>query len=181
MHFTTNVFPPARKEGEAECAARLTPEQCAKAHVDGIRITNPGVVMPIYAQNYLKRLKEPIANWAAGKRCRAAISGFWINWRGELLPCGMFGEPKVSLLTSSFTDAWKVLVKEFADTPLCQECEVCKKRNVCSVCFANCYTETGTTAGKPQYMCDTVDATIDLLLNYLTEEEQEEYRKLLGK
>lgn len=179
LFFTTNIFPPARKENGGACAPRLTPEQCAKAHVDGIRITNPGIIMPSYAQNYLKRLKDPIFNWASGKRCRAAISGFWINWRGELLPCGMFDQPRSSLLEHSFMDAWKHIVPQFRDIPLCQDCETCKKRNVCSVCLANCFTETGTTAGKPQYLCDTTDATIRLLLTYLPEEEQAEYRALL--
>lgn len=179
LYFTTKIFPPARKEQGAECSERLTPERCARAHVEGIRITNPGIIMPSYAQNYLKRLKDPIYTWSSGKRCRAAISGFWMNWHGELLPCGMFVEPKVSLLEYSFMDAWKKIAAEFKETPLCQDCETCKKRNVCSVCFANCYTETGTTAGKPQYLCETTDATIELLLQYLPKEEQMEYRKLL--
>ena len=137
--------------------------------------------MPVYAKNYLKRLKYPIAIWGNGKRCRAAISGFWINWKGELLPCGMFHEPKIDLKINTFADAWKQLVKEFSVVPVCQKCEQCTKRNVCSVCFANCYTETGTMEGRPRYLCDVTDATIQLLLQFLTEEEQEEYRKLLEK
>lgn len=179
LYFTTNIFPPARKEGETDCAPRLSPERCAQAHVDGIRITNPGIIMPSYARNYLSRLKEPIHNWASGKRCRAAISGFWINWRGELLPCGMFSDPKTSLLDHSFTDAWKHICAKFRQVPLCPGCEECKMRNVCSVCFANCFTETETTAGKPQYLCDTTEATIRLLLRYLPEEEQKPYLELL--
>ena len=179
MFFTTNVFPPARKEGEGDHQERLSPQRCAQAHVDGVRITKPGIIMPMYAQNYLKRLKEPVFNWASGKRCRAGISGFWINWKGQLLPCGMFDEPKVSLLESSFEDAWKQIAARFRETPLCEDCETCKMRNVCAVCFANCYTETGSTAGKPQYLCDTTMETIKLLLNYLTEEEKAEYQELL--
>lgn len=179
LFFTTNVFPPARKEGEGEDQHRLSPQRCAQAHVDGVRITNPGVLMPSYAENYLKRLKMPIYSWASGKRCRAAISGFWINWKGQLLPCGMFDEPKVSLLESSFQDAWEQIAKQFRNVPLCEDCENCKLRNVCSVCFANCYTETGSTAGKPQYLCDTTVETVRLLLQYLNEEDREEYRNLL--
>lgn len=180
MRFVTNIFPPLRKEQEGIIVPRLTPQQCAQAHIDGIKITQPNALIPVYVHNYLKRLKEPIATWSTGKRCRAAISGFWINWRGELLPCGMFDKPKASLLHTSFQSAWKEICSKFQNAPLCQECEGCKKRNICHVCMANCYTETGSTDGKPQYICDVVDATVDLFLQFLSDTEQEEYKKLLN-
>lgn len=180
LYFTTNLFPPVRKEKDDHSLERLTPKQCAKAHIDGLLITNPGIILPDYAEKYLKRLEYPLRSWTNGNRCRAAISGFWINWHGQLLPCGMFSTPHISLLENTFIDAWKEISSEFRNIPLCMECETCKKRNVCSVCFANCVTETGKTNGKPQYLCDVTDEKIKLLLSFLSEEQQKKYKKLIN-
>lgn len=179
LHHTRYVFPPARKGETAAGIERLTPERCGEAVQIGAQAQNPGLPMDVFARVYLQKLKNPTPKWAEGARCRAAVSGFWINWKGELLPCGMFNEPKVSLLEHTFLDAWKMISTDFQQIPLCEECENCRKRNLCMVCFAACYTETGTTAGKPEYLCRATDAAIELFLPYLSEAEQKEYRQLL--
>lgn len=179
LSYSTYVFPPVRKPGDDRQFERLTPEECAKAMVRGIQAANPGILMPQVAKAVLSNLERPIIGWADGKRCRAAVSGFWINWKGELLPCGMFSEPKESLLGQSFTDAWKKMCFAFRKLPLCDSCENCGLRNICSVCFASCETETGSTSGKPEYLCDVTRCYAELLTGFLPETEAEKYRNLL--
>lgn len=183
IHFVSSsyMFPPARRGLDCSTMDRLTPQRCAESLVTGYRARNPQVPMEIIAKSTLQPLKLPKRNETNGYHCRAGRSGFWINWKGELLPCGMFNEPKENLLDQSFSDAWDKIRQTYQALPLCRDCENCQKRNICTSCPAACYTETGSTAGRPDYLCRTTDALIEQLLPYLSEEEQKEYRELLNE
>ncbi len=76
------------------------------------------------------------------------------------MPCGMFQEPRISMLEHSFADCWKYIVDACEKMPHCQACIECEKQNICSVCPANCYAETGSTGGRPDYLCHMTDAMI---------------------
>lgn len=179
MAYSTHIFPPVRKGADVETIERLTPQECGRAYLAGVRSGNPNIPIEEIARATLDKLKQPIRNCASGNVCRAGYSGFWVNWKGELLPCGMFNEPKANLLEESFSDAWKEISQTFRGHPVCRECEICKKRNLCRVCAASCYTETGAVDGKPQYLCESTDEMIRLLLQYVSEEERNEYLMLL--
>jgi radical SAM protein with 4Fe4S-binding SPASM domain len=62
-----------------------------------------------------------------------------------------------------FKGAWDK-VREFSAairTPA--KCESCKYRNICCVCAAACYTETGDFSAVPEYVCRLTENIAQLL------------------
>lgn len=102
-------------------------------------------------------------------------------WTGDLLPCGRFLEPKISLLDHTFAESWKYIVEETAKLEMHAGCNVCKKRHGCTVCGASCLAESGDMTKKPAYLCEMTDAYYRLLMPYVRPEEQAEFLKLLGE
>lgn len=177
LSCATYVFPSLYRDNTD---SRLTAKECAKAMIDVAKVKNPSISMELHAKATLDSLRQPIRNEKSGFHCGAGYHGFWINWKGELTCCGMIDQPKLSLLSTSFQNAWDSISPSYRNLPLCEACENCLKRNLCKVCTAACYTETGSTCEKPQYLCDVVDELIHLLWPYLTEDEQKEYSKILN-
>ncbi|WP_426350908.1 radical SAM/SPASM domain-containing protein [Alloiococcus sp. CFN-8] len=161
------MFPPARKEGYDNEFCRLSPEEAAESLFSAFRGRNPQGDLSIASKNTLEKLKHPVhLSSAKGLTCRAGRSGFWMNWKGELLPCGMFHEPRISLLEHSFKDCWEHIVKETSELLKCGECESCDKKRICKTCAAACLTETGKIDGKPEYLCKMTEAYYKLLKSY---------------
>ena len=90
--------------------------------------------------------------------CRAGKSTFWITWRGELSPCGMMPEPKISLLENSFEDSWKYISEKAAEIRLPARCANCELRHMCDVCAASCYAENKKFGALPLYQCKKTEA-----------------------
>ena len=88
-----------------------------------------------------------------GIRCYAGRSQFWIAWNGEMTPCGMLDGPKAAPLTEGFQAAWERLRGETAKIRLCSDCLTCQDRDTCFNCAAVLYTENGSFADRPEYMC----------------------------
>lgn len=89
-----------------------------------------------------------------GVRCHAGRCSFWINWKGEMLPCGVVAKPRTYPLTQGLQEAWEQLRNEVAQIRLPRKCTECDMREVCDVCMAVCSTETGGFEEAPQYLCD---------------------------
>lgn len=176
LSCTSYVFPAFDRDNSH---ARLSEKECAVAMIDIAKEKNPTFPMELHAKATLALLRQPIHNEKAGYHCGAGRNGFWINWHGELTCCGMIDQPKTSLLDKSFTEGWELIAGNYRNLPVCEACQVCKKRNLCKVCTAVCYRETGTTDGKPQYMCRVTEEMIKMLMPYLSDEEQKEYREIL--
>ena len=102
-----------------------------------------------------------------------------MTWNGNLLPCGMFQDPKISLLEHSFSEGWDYIVKEAAKLETYAGCETCKKKRGCSVCAAGCLAESGNMTKKPDYLCRMAEEYCRLLLPFVRPENQEEYLKML--
>lgn len=160
---------------------RLSPEDCAQCFINVAHQKNPTYPMEVLARATLDTMKMPIKNHAAGYCCGAGKNGFWINWKGELACCGMMSDVSVSLKDRTFMDAWNEIAPLFRNLPLCQECENCHKRNMCPICMAANYTETGSTSGRPRYLCEVTDAMFYKLLAFIPEKEQDEYVQLFEK
>ena len=155
------------KPGENPC--RLSPEKAAEKRVEWLKL--------IYSPDeYKKRLKAMVdgvdsfelscdEECGEGKvRCRAGKSSTWINYRGEMCFCGVAGHG-VSIDEYGFDGAWE-RVKDFSKsvrTPA--ECENCKYRNICCVCAAACYTETGSFSTVREYVCSMTKHIAELLKN----------------
>ncbi len=148
------LFPPVRKPEEEKRDTRMTPEEAAAARLECFYRNHPGVPPEIIAKNSLEKLKEPpMISQLPGLNCRAGKSGFWMNWKGEMLPCGMFTAPKISLLDHSFAECWKFIVSESNKFVRCADCDVCELRQICTPCGAISLTETGSVSKKPEYLC----------------------------
>lgn len=99
-----------------------------------------------------------------GVACRAGRSAFWINWQGEMTPCGMMTHPKFSVPKLGFDEAWERTKAATEAIRLPSECAVCSSKHVCRACAAMCVTETGHFNVKPTYLCEMTQETVRLTL-----------------
>lgn len=165
VHAAVNwyMFPPVRRNGTLDEGARLSPKEAATVAFENFRYANPGQDIRIAAKNTLQKLGVQSFPNKTGFVCRAGRSGFWMNWRGELLPCGMIESIAVSLKDRPFADAWREMSEKASAIHRCEDCESCPFWGLCSVCAASCYAETGSTAGRPEYQCETAKEFVRLL------------------
>ena len=89
-----------------------------------------------------------------GVRCRAGSSSFWVTWQGKMMPCGMMTNPVVYPLKVGFDQAWEQLRAMTQEIRTPSKCVSCAYKDVCGVCAAVCYTETGRFDGVPEYVCE---------------------------
>lgn len=181
---TTYVFPPVRCEKNG--FPRLSPEEAAEYIIKGNFLKNSvdtEVLKQEAIKNSFKEMDLPIQNYNAGYRCSAGHREYFVNWRGEMFPCGIFEHPRISILENSFSKCWSFLVEEIKELEkkVCNECEQCSKRNICNTCLASRYCETESFSGKPNYLCDMTDAEIAYLYPYLNEEDKRKYKYLLNE
>lgn len=168
LEAVSYMFPPFRIENTN--FSRLTPQEAAQASIDSFIYKNPQVDIHIAAKNTLRTLNQKNKiNDIKGMACRAGRSGFWLSWNGNMLPCGMFNSPKISLLEHSFEECWQFLVHEVSKIKTCSECHDCRLRNICKVCAAACLTETGSIEKKPEYLCQMAQS-YERLLNQLADQ-----------
>ena len=160
LDAATYMFPPARRRVKAD-NSRLTPVESARAQIRDFRMENKDKDMALTARVTLSKMKlPPRFENCEGFTCHAGKSGFWMNWKGEMLPCGMFNEPKISMLEHSFDTCWDYIVNVCKRIPKCEKCMKCEKQNICMACLAANYTETGSTSGCPEYLCERTDEQI---------------------
>lgn len=158
LRMTAYCFPPIRRDSCTACSdfTRLSPEDAAHLAVndilfregmDGIRSRATHWDAPIQSSCKLD-IGEPI-------QCLAARSQFWINWNGQMTPCGMLNTPAVSLAEdgSDFSRQWEELKTMTGAIRLCPECSQCSEKSTCLNCAAVTYAETGRFDGRPDYMC----------------------------
>ncbi len=166
------MFPANRKQIDADDQYRLSPENAAASILRCYQLENPEVDMALMAKQELEKLGKPHRPVnQKGFTCRAGHSSFWVTWKGDMLPCGMFEDLKISLREYSFKEAWDFIVSETQKMHFCDECKTCEKRTLCHVCPASCYNETGRIDGKPVYMCQMIDELIKQTKQYLTKNE----------
>lgn len=86
--------------------------------------------------------------------CRAGTSVFWINWKGEMVPCGMLGLGNYNICKEGFYNCWneiKEWVKNFKHPRKCTECQY---ETFCVRCAAASYAEEQDFEKEPQYICE---------------------------
>ena len=159
----SHIFPPIRCINET--FQRISPKEEALSNLKAYRINNPHMTDQDLAKNILHKITQPNRScMAEGLGCMAGLCGFWISWNGDLLPCGMFEEPKISLLDHSFQESWDYIVAEVAKLHMYEGCYSCDKRNICTVCAAGCLTENhGDMSKKPNYICESTEHYYRLL------------------
>ena len=170
MQLATYMFPPIRRsEDMVGQNDRFTPCQAAQYAVawDKLRFTRE-----VFRQR-AKAMQEGLAlpqeescegTPGEGVACRAGRSAFWINWQGDMTPCGMMTRPKFSVPQLGFDEAWRQTKEATAAIRLPPECAVCASKHVCHACAAMCVTETGHFDIKPAYLCEMTRETVRLTL-----------------
>ena len=159
VRASSYMYPPVRVNGEEYgCGNQLTATEAARCTVEWDRIRFNEEQFTIRAEN-MQRLVAvepegcPVEE-GEGIRCRAGSTTFWITWDGKMTPCGMMTGPVVYPLEDGFNAAWDKLRAETAAVRVNSSCRSCAYREVCSVCAAVCFTETGRFDGVPTYVCE---------------------------
>lgn len=170
--FTATYMYAGARRGISSCDQyRLTPAQTAAATIQKFRLEHPNLPLQEAARQKLSSLDYPSQHYQGeGFSCHAGHSGFWMNWKGEMTPCGMCNEPVMSAVENSFDAAWKYIVEQTRKITFCEDCKTCDMRNMCHVCPAHSYTETGCYAGKPEYLCAVVKENICQMRSLLNQE-----------
>lgn len=152
------MYPPIRVNGsEYGCGNRLSAEESAVCSVvwDQLRFTPEQFALR--AENMAKLINvDPegcLTEEGEGIRCRAGSTSFWITWDGKMTPCGMMTAPMVKPLEIGLDAAWEQLRSQASQIRTPAKCVGCDHREICGVCAAVCYTETGCFDGVPEYMC----------------------------
>jgi radical SAM protein with 4Fe4S-binding SPASM domain len=109
-----------------------------------------------------------------GVRCRAGSSSFWVTWDGKMTPCGMMTTPVVYPLKIGFEEAWKTLLKETTQIRTPSACGGCAYKELCGVCAAVCYTETGAFDKVPSYLCRKTEAEVRITQEMYSERKNDE-------
>ena len=159
VRSSSYMYPPVRVNGEVYgCANRLTPTESAECHVqwDRIRFTEEQFLRRAESLIALREVEQEGCPVEAdeGITCRAGSTGFWITWDGKMTPCGMMTTPVVHPLRDGFGAAWDELRARTAALRMPGECSGCDHRDICGVCAAVCFTETGRFDGVPTYICE---------------------------
>lgn len=154
IEVATYMFPPVRRGVKAAEDVRLTPEQAGFYAAEAMRLQLPEEDFRRYAAA-MQAVEPPKALQPVRREmaCRAGRCSFWISWQGNLSACGMLEQPSVSLLQSSFVQAWEQIVDATNRSRCLEGCGSCPNERLCHPCIAASYCETGDINGRPEYKC----------------------------
>lgn len=152
------MYPPIRVNGgEYGTGSRLTAEESAVCSVDWDCLRFTPEQFAIRARNMEKMVFETEEGCPVeadeGIRCRAGSTSFWMTWDGRMTPCGMMTTPVAYPLEVGFDAAWDTIREKTNQIRTPKKCGSCGYRDICGVCAAVCYTETGKFDGVPEYVC----------------------------
>ena len=161
------MYPSVRVNGEQYgCGNRLSAEEAARCSVEWDLLRFSEEEFALRAQNMAKlvSVEQDGCPVEVGEdvSCRAGSTSFWMTWDGRMLPCGMMTTPVVYPLEVGFDQAWQQLREETAKLRMPAKCVSCDHKEVCGVCAAVCFTETGKFDGVPEYVCEKTRAQVRL-------------------
>lgn len=168
VQMASYMFPPVRRdEALTGCNDRFTCREAAacSVHWDRLRFTDEEFRQRAEAMKAgICAPDSDVCEGTPGEKmaCRAGRSSFWINWRGDMTPCGMMLQPVVSVRELDFARAWEETKAATAQIRLPSACAQCGYQHMCHACAAMCVTETGAFDGKPEYVCGMTKATAEL-------------------
>ena len=162
------MYPPIRKnEKNIGKGDRFSAEEAGKweAEIERRRLTGEQYQKRVEAirKNILSKSgtsSEEMGEEGEPVRCRAGKTAFWINWKGEMTPCGMMVEPVTYPFRDGLDVAWEKLRKKTGEIRLPVKCRRCSKKDLCPMCAAAIYAETGDFATVPEYLCELTEKKI---------------------
>ena len=191
VQASTYMFPPIRKNKDAiGIGDRFTPKEAASnlIKIEKLRLSKKEFEDKLVAMNKgIKKINtefeecddvfDNVSSESSSERdkmkCRAGRSSFWINWKGEMTPCGIMNWPVAYPFKDGLIKAWYDIIDETEKIRMPKKCTSCKNKNVCSVCAASVITETGDFNVAPKYICTMTENII--------RETEKEYELMLVK
>lgn len=173
------MYPPIRINDEQfGCGNRLSATEAAKCAVEWDVLRFSEEEFSLRAQN-MRNLVDAFKDGCPveteeGIHCRAGSTSFWITWDGKMLPCGMMTAPVVYPLEKGFGPAWEQLRQAAAQIRTPSQCGACAYKDVCGVCAAVCYTETGSFHQVPEYICEKTRETVRITEEVYSERKRHE-------
>lgn len=150
------MFPFHREKGEYEQKNRLSPEMCAKTYLKILKKEKPLGYEKYQRLCQMCREGEKFPNHEM-MTCRAGKSSFWINWKGEMSPCFALEGQKVDVSKIGFRRSWERIREYVNNVKLSEKCISCEKQELCISCAGRAFSETGSIAGTPTYICKYMD------------------------
>lgn len=172
LEVNTYMFPSARKGCMPfEDSSRVSPLEAAESYVKVKKDELSEEEFRLLAQtmsHYYHNNKdfegilppEPLS-------CRAGLSSFWVNWKGNMTPCVFMETPAIPVFEQGFDPSWEFVKTERDKMFMPAKCTSCGKRGVCSVCAACVLTETGGLQEAPEYMCKMTEEKMRLMDNVI--------------
>lgn len=179
VQATAYMYPPVRKDkGNIGVGDRFTASEAGRweSVIERKKLTSEQFKKRAEAvsEKILPKLGEDTGEMpeeGEPMRCRAGKTAFWINWKGEMTPCGMMVKPVAYPFSDGLLPAWEALREETGRIRLSKTCRVCAAKEVCSVCAAAAYAETGTFDKTPDYICRMTREKIACICHFM-----EDYR-----
>lgn len=180
LSIANYTFPPIRKENlKIKEYIRLTPQQAA--NVQFYTFYKEYHNFPNFREIIEKRLNDiNLCQHAVreeilppgGLLCTAGVSSFWVNWKGEISPCGMLQKPTRSLKEYSFEEAWEAIKTEAKQIFTSKKCFNCRFRKICKACGAASFAENHDFSLPATYHCELNEAYEELLKEELKKLEK---------
>ncbi len=167
IQVASYMFPPLRRDGtQVGQNDRLSPEEDISYWLESERLRMPD-------EDFISRCKAR-AERCGGTideecmdaptehiRCRAGSTAFWVAWNGDISLCGMIPVSSANIRETDFDEAWRKVREDTAKIFMPAKCTACADREVCMVCAAACYCETGHFGEAPEYICKRTKALIE--------------------
>ena len=109
--------------------------------------------------------------------CRAGSTAFWIDWNGGMSACGMIPLTAANVREVGFDAAWAAVRSATQEILLPPKCTACASRDVCMMCAASCYCETGSFSKEPKYVCRRTEERIRLSAEEIAKRREENESK----
>ncbi len=187
IQVATYMFPPIRRSMElAGQNHRLSPVQAGEARVkaDYLQADKKWfLTQAARFQHFLPPTDEMLmAENPEGMRmtCRAGHCSFWIDWKGNMTNCGMYGSVEVPLKGRTLKEAWNDLrdrTHAFRYYPVCRNCP---NLPLCHSCVAMVFNECGTADGRPEYLCEMNASVASFYKEYAFRHYPEEAASIWG-
>ena len=94
-------------------------------------------------------------------KCKAGVSSFFVDYKGDAYVCGMYRKNGISLLKEELQTVLKHLQKiheEHECTMKNSQCSSCKMRKLCKWCPAYAHVYNGNETEKVTFFCDLAKA-----------------------
>lgn len=172
FNINQTVFQSSRGSIGNASACRLTPQQNAqfycKRYISMAEecIENPEKMNEIRMdlEKNKQGEKQPVQSELQGiYGCGAGLEEYTITWDGRMLPCTLMGNCYTEPFEEGFQQAWERLQDVMIKPVLPAKCQECSVKQLCGVCPASRYCETGDINGIPEYFCQLAESYKQIL------------------